>query len=228
MPHLGLCTESYGEIGQKPSGSLWGNYPNIVGVTIPQWTNCSDFCALSGKPFCELEHHHFSWENSLFLSPCSIAMWNYQRVFVWMLSWMNRYLYIIFCYYVHGCESRISLFAIFGYVLPPEHNQHSANLKRVVKRRTYVCMYVRMHMYVSMYLCIYVSMYLCIYVCMYACMHVCMYACMPVCLYAYMPVCLYACMPVCMYACMHVCMYACMHVCMYACMHVCMYIHIRI
>ena len=40
----------------------------------------------------------------------------------------------------------------------------------------YVCMYVRM--YVFMYVCMYVHIYVCMYVCMYVHTYVCMYVCM--------------------------------------------------
>ena len=74
--------------------------------------------------------------------------------------------------------------------------------------RMYVCMhnasmYVRVCMYVRMYVCMYVGMYVCMCVRTYVCMYVRMY------------VRTYLCMYVCMYACMYVIMYVCVCVGMY-------------
>jgi len=41
---------------------------------------------------------------------------------------------------------------------------------------TYVCVCLRVYVYVCMYVCTYVPMYVCMYVCM--CVYVCMYVCM--------------------------------------------------
>ena len=45
-----------------------------------------DLTGFKGYPlvnvYIAMENHHFSWENPLFLWPFSIAMLNYQRVFM--------------------------------------------------------------------------------------------------------------------------------------------------
>ena len=67
--------------------------------------------------------------------------------------------------------------------------------------------------------CNYVYMYVCLhaYSCMYMCIQSCTYVCTCVCMYVYVCVCV--CMNACMY--MYVCVCMCVYVCVYVCSFVC-------
>ena len=63
-----------GLLGMIPSCSFFSMFPDVLGNDKQQHTR-------PGKHTKTMERStHFSWENSLFLWPCSIAMINYQRV----------------------------------------------------------------------------------------------------------------------------------------------------
>ena len=77
---LGFCRPN-----PYPGGILGSQsgYFHMLSSNKPQLF--SEFCFLfcwvpSGKFYIAMEHHHFSWENPLFLWPFSIAMLVHQRV----------------------------------------------------------------------------------------------------------------------------------------------------
>ena len=79
----------------------------------------------------------------------------------------------------------------------------------IIQRIFLDCMYVRLRVCVSMYVCVYVCLCVCVmYICMCLCVYVNIYLYLNVlvninvCVYVYIYVCIYVCMYICMYVCM--------------------------
>ena len=127
-----------------------------------------------------MENHHCSWENSLFLWPCSIAMSAITRGYpdavpmVWMMSrkkmlvagWIpQRRLMCSPCLDVKGWLNGI-LGAFFGYEIMVISWWFYRNIYIYVSISLYLYLYLRLSIYPSIHPSIHLSIYLYIYICM--------------------------------------------------------------
>jgi hypothetical protein len=60
-----------------------------------------------------------------------------------------------------------------------------------------VCVLIRMHICMCMYVCMYACMFVCMYFCMYLCMYVRTYVC--ICIGMYDVLCMYVCVYICVF-----------------------------